>query len=212
MKEILYKGVIFDMDGTLVDNIAFHKEAWLNFLHKYGINIDANSFITQNHGTISEMIVRFFGDKLSPEEIYQLGQEKEQSYRSLYQKHIKEIDGLSRFLQKLKVNNIKIGLATMCDTPNIDFTLNGLNIMPYFDAMTGGHEVKNGKPNPEIFLLALQKLGLKSEDCIAFEDSIGGVKSALSAGLKVVGMTSTHTNQELLEAGCFRTINSFREL
>ena len=73
------KAIIFDMDGTLVDNIIFHKNAWLKFLKKYNIEIEPESFNAQNHGTIDEMIVRFFGNDISTEKVQQLGQEKEQT-------------------------------------------------------------------------------------------------------------------------------------
>lgn len=207
-----FKGVIFDMDGTLVDNIKFHKQSWLSFLKKYNIHIESDGFDAQNHGTADEMIVRFFGNNLSIEEIKNLGQEKEKTYRDLYQDHIQEVKGLSNLLKRIKADNIKIGLATMGDTLNIDFILNSLKIEEYFDAVTGGHEVQKGKPNPEIFIKTLEKLELKNTDCIAVEDSMGGIQSAINAGLKVVGLTTAHTREELLKGGCFTTIDDFDEL
>lgn len=155
------RAIIFDMDGTLINSISYHKEAWIRFLKKYNIYLEPNQFNAQNHGTIDEMIVRFFGDSVDLNTIKDLGQEKERIYRELYRNDIKEIDGLTNFLIELKSKNIKIGLATNCDTPNIDFVLKSLNIKKYFDVIIGGHEVVYGKPNPDIYIEILNRLGIR---------------------------------------------------
>ena len=203
--------IIFDMDGTLVDNIIFHKNAWLKFLKKYNIEIEPESFNAQNHGTIDEMIVRFFGNDISTEKVQQLGQEKEQIYRDLYQEHIQEIKGLTNFLENLKASEIKIGLATMGDIPNIDFIIDNLKIRNYFDCIVGGHQITKGKPDPEIFNTVAQKLNIENKDCIVFEDSIGGVISAKRANMKVIGITTTENSEELFKNGCAETINHFED-
>lgn len=207
MKNI--KAIIFDMDGTLVDNIPYHKQAWILFLQKYGFKMDTNSFNAQNHGTIDEMIVRFFGKNLSEKTIKELGKEKEKTYRSLYKPYIKEVTGLKFFLQDLEKKQIKIMLATMGDKDNINFILESLNIMSSFSSITGGNEITKGKPDPEIYNSVLSKNNLKNNECIAIEDSIGGIQSALDAGLQVIGITTTHTKSELIDAGCYKVIDDF---
>ncbi|HAQ20220.1 MAG TPA: HAD family phosphatase [Prolixibacteraceae bacterium] len=206
------KAIIFDMDGTLVDSIPFHKEAWLLFLKKHDINLDPDQFQAQNHGNLGEMIRRFFGHDISDEKAGELGQEKEIIYRDLYKKHIKEIDGLTDLLNTMKKRNIKASLATMGDTPNIDFILDELKIRHFFHSITGGHQIVRGKPDAEIFKLALKKLNFKSTECIVIEDSLGGVYSAIKAGLKVIGITTSHSADELKQNGCFYTISDFKEL
>lgn len=208
----MIKAIIFDMDGTLVDNISFHKDAWLLFLKKHNSILDPEQFQAQNHGNIDEMIRRFFGQDLSDDEVKELGQEKERIYRDMYRNHIKEIYGLTNFLNKMKRLNIIAALATMGDTPNIDFILGELNVRPYFSSITGGHEIVRGKPDSEIFDLSLAKLNLKNTDCVVVEDSIGGVISALNAGIRVIGITTSHTHEELKSNGCFYTISNFDEL
>lgn len=206
------KAIIFDMDGTLVDNIRYHEDSWIVFLKEYGIDIDVETFAPQNHGTLDEMIIRFFGNDLSKERLYELGIKKEEAYQNLYRPNIKEVNGLTPFLQKLNQNNIKIGLATMGIPRSIDFILNGLNIKNYFHQITGGLEVIKGKPNPEIFSKTLEKLQIDGKDAIAVEDSMGGIKAAKDAGLKVVGITTTHSAEELLDNGCFQVINDYSKI
>ncbi|WP_449401445.1 HAD family hydrolase [Chryseobacterium wanjuense] len=116
---------------------------------------------------------------------------------------------MTRFLQKLSQNNIKTGLATMGIPSSIDFILNGLNIRNYFHEITGGIEVLKGKPHPEIFLKTLEKLRVESKDTLAVEDSIGGIKAAKEAGLKVLGIATTHSPEELMDNGCFQVIKDY---
>lgn len=209
---ILPKAVIFDMDGTLVDSIPYHKKAWLKFLRNHEIHLDAESFYAENHGTIEEMMFRFFGSGLTESQLFQFSEEKERIYRELYRPQIKEVGGLANFLGSIFLQKVRIGLATMGDQNNIDFTLDSLGVRHFFHSTTGGHEVKKGKPDPEIYELALRKVGMKASECLAFEDSIGGIRSAISAGINVFGITTTHSSEELLDYGCVRAIDSFREL
>jgi beta-phosphoglucomutase len=204
--------ILFDMDGTLVDSIPFHQEAWLRFLGNHGIHLRPEDFHAQNHGTIHEMIGRFFPHVKSLEKRAELGEEKEITYRKIYQPYLKEVAGLSPFLRELKNREISIHLATMGDQNNIDFTLDGLGIRNFFDTTTGGHEVLKGKPNPEIFIKSLEKTGLKKEECLVVEDSGGGIRAALAAGLKVIGIATSHTRKELIEMGCEAAFTDFTEI
>ncbi len=206
------KAVVFDMDGTMVDSIPYHKESWMVFLNKYGLSIRPDEFHAQNHGTIDEMIVRFFGDKLSPQKIKELGDEKEETYRRMYSEDVKELNGLTNFLDGLVKRNIKIALTTNCFLLNIDFILDKLDLRKYFTVITGGHEVKNGKPAPDIYRLTLEKLGLQENEVVVFEDSEGGIVSAKNAGLQVIGVATSLSKPELIEAGCLDAINDFKEI
>jgi len=200
------------MDGTLVDSIPFHQASWVTFLKKYEIVLDPEQFQAQNHGNIDTMIKHFFGAEVTAERLVQLGNEKEELYRDSYRKHIREIDGLTVFLQTLKKQNIKAALATMGDPTNIDFILDSIKIRSFFQYITGGNEILRGKPDPEIYELSLKKMNLKSTECIVIEDSVDGVLSAKKAGIKVIGITTSHTADELKKIGCFYTISDFREL
>jgi beta-phosphoglucomutase len=208
----LPKAIIFDMDGTLVDNIPFHRDAWLAFLKKHGIHLHASQFHAQNHGTIDEMMQRFFPQIQDPYQLYELGQEKERTYREIYRPHIQEVHGLTSFLQTIQSKGIQALLATMGDQPNIDFTLDSLGIRSYFSFTTGGHEVIKGKPDPEIFLLSMQKAGLRPEECLVIEDSQGGILAAKRAGIQVVGISTSESKETLVSLGCDGAVADFEEL
>lgn len=206
------RAIFFDMDGTLVDSIPFHQEAWLRFLGNHGIHLRPEEFHAQNHGTIHEMIHRFFPNEQSKEKLIELGEEKEITFRRIYQPHLKEVAGLTPFLNQLRSRGISIHLSTMGDQANIDYTLNGLGIRHFFDTITGGHEVLKGKPDPEIFFKSMLKSGYGVGESLVFEDSGGGIRSAKAAGLKVIGIASTHSKKELLEMGCIAAFSDFQEL
>ncbi len=206
------QAIFFDMDGTLVDSIPFHQRAWLRFLDIYGIPLKPEEFNTQNHGTIHEMVRRFFPYVDSKERQLELGEEKEVLFRTIYQPHLEEIVGLTHFLEHLQSLGISRHLSTMGDQNNIDFTLDGLGIRHFFDTITGGHEVLKGKPDPEIFLRSLEKAGVEPKQALAFEDSGGGIRAARAAGLRVIGIASTHSKKELVEMACEAAYTNFLEI
>ncbi|MCU0379986.1 MAG: HAD family phosphatase [Chitinophagaceae bacterium] len=191
------EGLVFDMDGTLVDNMYFHHRAWMEFLAQYNIQISDEEFHQKNVGTIKEVIPRFMPHVQDPEWIMELGMQKEAVYRQLYGPHIKPIKGLEEFLSSIYEAGIPIGLATAADAKNIEFTLEGLGMAHFFSAITGSEEVKKGKPDPDVYLISARKLHADPTACIAFEDTPSGVKAALAAGMQVVGIATTHTRQEL---------------
>ncbi len=191
------KGLIFDMDGTLVHNMHFHQQAWLAFLEKHGINVSEEEFWEKNAGTITEIVPRFFDGLTDEAEIIRLGNEKEAMYRELYRPHVEPLPGLKEFLETARSAGLRLALATAADKGNIDFTLEELGITGHFDVLTGSEEVKKGKPDPEVFLVSAKKLGLKNGECLVFEDSHVGISAALAAGMPVIGMATTHTREEL---------------
>jgi beta-phosphoglucomutase len=194
----MIKAVVFDMDGTLIDNMNFHRQAWFDFLSGYDIHITESEFQEKNVGIITEIVPKFFTRTLSREEIITLGNEKEAVYRNLYRDHIKALSGLENFLKALQEAGISIALATAADKGNIDFTLDALAIRKYFTVITGSEEVSFGKPHPDVYLKSAAKLQLAPGQCIAFEDTPSGIRSASAAGMEVIGLATTHTREELM--------------
>jgi beta-phosphoglucomutase-like phosphatase (HAD superfamily) len=203
------KAILFDMDGTLVDSIPFHLQAWLRFLDSHGIHLRPEEFHAQNHGTIDEMIRRFFPAIQDPSALYALGQEKEKIYREIYRPHIHEVAGLSDFLKRMQHLGIHAHLATMGDQPNIDFVLDSLGIRRFFHSTTGSEEVRKGKPNPEVFLRSIRKAGFLPSSCWIVEDSKGGIMAGKAAGCFVVGITTSHSPDELISFGADCTVGDF---
>lgn len=207
------KAYIFDMDGTLTDNMHFHHEAWMRFIKLKKLGIDAATFERNYHkGTLIEVMARFFPTLKTEEELRQVGNEKEALYRNTYGQFLKPLPGLHLFLKQLKQKNIPVGLATMGDQNNLEMTLKQLEITSYFHSTTGGDQVKQGKPHPEIFLRAAEKIGVDPQDCLAFEDTQSGLTAAQAAGMQVVGVATQFSEKKLLDLGGVVAVKDFENV
>ena len=215
MKIILPKAsaYIFDMDGTLTDNMHYHHLSWMKFIDEKQLGIDAETFERDYHkGTLIEVMARFFPHLTTEEELREVGNEKEALYRNTYGHLLQPLKGLHPFLDALKTKNIPLGLATMGDQNNLEMTLKQLKITSYFHSTTGGDQVEKGKPHPEIFLTAAKKLGVAPQECLAFEDTTSGIKAAQAAGMQVVGIATQFSKEKLLELGCAVSIKHYDKI
>lgn len=195
------EAVIFDLDGTLIDNNSYHIEAWKIFYRKLGREYSVEEYLKNINGRINKDIFNYlFGGSLTDDEIKKYSEEKEALYRELYAAHIKPINGLMGFLEELHQQSISKAIATSGQGPNIDFMFQHIDIRKYFASVIDATQITNGKPHPEIFLKAAASVQADPSRCIAFEDSIAGIRSAKSAGMKVIGLATTHTREEVGEA------------
>ncbi|WP_342645753.1 HAD family phosphatase [Mucilaginibacter sp. CSA2-8R] len=203
---------IFDMDGTLVDNNPYHYQAWKELFDQYNrIEVTPDLFNEKISGVPGMVTMRnFFGDDYDEEQMKAIFQEKTIRYREIYEPSMAPISGLERLLQELKNAGVKLAVASSATTSNIDFVLNNLSMKSMFDVIVDGLRVSKPKPNPQIFLKAADDLGIKPEHCIVFEDSLSGIKAANAAGMKVIGITTSHTADELQPVD--RVINDYAEI
>jgi len=193
--------VIFDVDGTMVNNTAFHRAAWLALTAKHGLNFTERDYHERIHARSNDKIVRnLFGDHAPAELIQQIADEKETLYRTSFAPHLKEIPGLKRLLEDLAAAGIPCGAASNSPRENVDFVLNGLNISRFFKTAINRDMLKVGKPDPEGLLRAAAELGLPPEKCLVFEDSSSGFKACRNAGMKYVAITIGTDPAELPEA------------
>jgi HAD superfamily hydrolase (TIGR01509 family) len=205
------KALIFDMDGTVVNNISYHNHARLIFLEKYGVILQPGELNNIKKDSTKELVKRFIGANLSALEIRKLDKEKQAIYRNLYKGHVNEIKGFKRLLYSAKSNGLSIALVTMGCWENIDLVINSLGVRYYFDVIVSGDEVKRGKPYPDIYELALSQLSICSKDAIVFEDTLNGVISAQKAGISVIGVTSSHSEKEFNSWGVDLCVKDFDE-
>ena len=192
------RAVLFDMDGVVIDNLPYHVDAWLLYCERHGIHLTREIFYKDLNGLNSKDTFEWLLKReITIEEIIEMEEEKEEIYRGFYKPFLSPAPGLMDFLALLKANGIKTALGTSAGPGNIDFILDGLGIRAEFDAVIGGAEVTKGKPDPEIYLRAAGLVHVSPEDCWVIEDSLQGIEAGLSAGMKVVGMTTSHSSQEL---------------
>ena len=189
---------IFDMDGVIVDNAEWHLKAFAEFGKRHGLVKEKEDYTRYFGNTNQTIMDSLFNTQLSPDKLNALAKEKEIIYRELYRPFIKPVQGLPVFLKNASERAIPIALATSAPPENVDFTLNSTGLKKYFSIISDASMVKHGKPDPEIYLLTAAKLGVHPSDCIVFEDSIAGIQSALSAGMRVIGVATTHKPEELV--------------
>lgn len=202
--------VIFDMDGVIVDSNPYHKIALQQFAQKHGYELSESTLREKVYGrTNKQWITNLFG-AIPEETLKQYAWEKEAMYRELHKDDLKPVKGLVKFLDLLEENNISKAIGTSAPRVNVDFSLGETGLAKYFSVILDDTFVTEGKPNPEIYIKVAKTLDLPNSQCIVIEDSLSGVTAGKRAGSKVIGITTTHTKEELHEADLI--INDFDEL
>lgn len=189
---MVQRAFVFDMDGTIVDNMDFHLQSWVELFRRHGVSIDPVAFFRDTAGRQGKEIIRsYLGADVGDEEIDAMVHLKEEIYRELYEPHRKELEGFSAFLENAKARGVALAVATSGPPANIAFVLDGLDLRRHFDAVVGAADVKRGKPHPDVFLKAAEKLDVSPASCIVFEDAPLGVEAARNAGMPCVVLSTT---------------------
>lgn len=187
------------MDGVLVDNRDVHIEAFERLFAKYEVPFSREKFMP-SFGMTNDQIFKHQAPQLIGKyDITALAAEKEETYRTLFEESIAPTAGLIAFLDDLKHNGVKIAVGSSGNTPNVNFVLTRCQIAPYFDAIANGDMISKGKPDPEVYLLAAKKLGVKSEECLVVEDAPVGIEAARRAGMAVLALATTFPREQLAD-------------
>lgn len=204
--------VIFDMDGVLVDSYRDHYESWQTFCHERGLAMSEEYFAATFGRTSREVIVDLWGqDRFTPEEIAEIDRRKESIFRNRLANHFPVMDGARELIDALKVAGIAIGVGSSAPPENVWFSLDRIERRDSFSSVVTGADVTRGKPDPQVFLLNSQRLGVPPERCLVIEDAPPGIEAALAAGMTCVGFASTGRRPEQLTAA-HQVIRSLREL
>lgn len=191
-------GVLFDMDGVIIDNNIYHIQAWKVFCSKYGMEMTEENYRKNVNGrTASDIITNLFGENVTLIDIKKYSNEKESIYRDLYRPNLAATTGLIAFLEDLKTLGIPMAVGTSAPTENANFILDGLSIRHYFTAVLDENNVTKGKPNPQIYQNASAAINRLPANCVVFEDAVLGIEAGKAAGCKVIGVTTSHRAEEL---------------
>ena len=205
----MIKGIIFDMDGTIVDSLPYHYEAWKIFFNENKVENFSEKLNEYKGGGTLDLMRTVYGNQYSKKELKKMSEDKEKIFRKIYKGEIKQILGFKKFLDELKSKDIMVGLASNAIRKNVSMIINELEIYDYFDSIICGDEVNNGKPNPEMFNESIDRFNINKNDCLIFEDSIEGVEGAINSGIKAIGVTSSYSNKILMDAGATETIENY---
>ena len=207
------RGVLFDLDGTLVDNMRFHCDAWIELAAALGSTVTREQVLHDFAGRRNEEILPIVvGRPLTPEQLTTLAEQKEARYRELYASHLSLVDGAAELLDELDALGIKYGISSAAPRKNRDFVLDGLKLRPRMAGIVGGEEVARGKPAPDLFLEGAKRIGIAPAEILVFEDARLGVQAAVAAGMRVAGITTSEPGVELVKAGAIGASASFVQL
>ena len=187
---------LFDLNGTMIDDMSYHITAWHRILNDLGADISLERMKEECYGKNHELVERIFPQRFTIEEKNKMSLEKEQQYQKEFKPRLKLIDGLERFLEGAHEAGIKLAIGSAAIMFNIDFVLDGLGIRKYFDAIVSADDVTNSKPDPETWLKCTEKLQREPSECIIFEDNPKGAESALNAGMECIIITNLHNKEE----------------
>lgn len=209
------------MDGTLVDNLAYHFMAFDAYAKREGFTLVEPVTLKINGMHSNDIFPMILGEEVVAEYgLDRLNREKEEVYRDMYRPHIKPIAGLIELLREAKKAGVKCAIGSSGCRENVEMIIEELGIADLIDGSISGSDVTHGKPHPEIFTKAHELLGLKAEECVVVEDAVNGILAGIAAGCKCIAVTTTATAEVLMDAGaslCFEdystvTIEQLNEL
>ncbi|MEH2424733.1 MAG: HAD-IA family hydrolase [Nostoc sp.] len=203
--------ILFDLDGTIVNTDPIHYLAWQEMLLNFSIEIDEIFYRSQISGRLNPEIVKDILPQLSVAEGQKFADEKEALFRKLAP-DLKPLSGFSELLAWTDTHQLKRALVTNAPRLNAEFMLEVLGIKEAFHTIVLADDCIAGKPDPAPYQVALSKLAITAEEAIALEDSPSGIWAAVSAGIRTIGIASTHDPQLLQEIGAFLAIPDFTDL
>lgn len=202
---------IFDWDGVVIDSSAYHEESWERLAEEEGRTLPEDHF-KRGFGMKNQKIIpEILGWTQEPEEVRRLAARKEQLYREIVEeKGIEPLPGVLHWLNELRAASVPRAIASSTERLNITLMLDMLGLEDCFATIVSGEDVSRSKPDPQTFLLAARRLGAEPRRCVVFEDAHVGVQAARAAGMRVVGVASTHAADSLRDAD--RVVDRLDEL
>lgn len=203
--------VIFDMDGVICHTNPYHSIAFREFFSIRNLAPTDAEFAQHMFGKSNSYILsHFLQRKIEGEELLQMEEEKESLFRKLYEPFIEPIAGIVEFISDLESNGVLLGVATSAPRANLELILSKVNIYEKLGSILASENVKKHKPHPEVYLTSAANLGVSPDQCVVFEDSYSGISAGLNAGMRVVGVLSSHMKEEL--PPCSLYINDYEDL
>ena len=190
--------VIFDMDGVICHTNPYHSQAFRVFFETRNLAPTDEDFAQHMFGKSNSYILSHFLNRtIAGDELLEMENEKESLFRKLYEPYIEPITGIVEFMSDLNANGVRLGVATSAPYANLELILSKVSIRGKLSSILASENVKKHKPDPEVYLTSALNLGVLPDQCVVFEDSFSGVSAAINAGMKVVGVLSSHTIEEL---------------
>jgi HAD superfamily hydrolase (TIGR01509 family) len=203
------RAILWDMDGVLADTSPLHFETWERVLVEQGIPFDRHKFHLI-YGLKNRDLLPYLTDRpMEPEWAERIANQKEQAFRQALHGHLFPLPGVVKWLQKFNKSGYRQAVASSAPPENVDALVDELGIRTYFDALVTPGDLP-GKPDPAVFLLAADRLGVTAQNCVVIEDSIPGLEAARRAGMRCIAVTTTNPPEALTQADI--VVNTLEEL
>jgi beta-phosphoglucomutase len=200
---------VFDMDGVLIDSGAHHRDAWRLLLTDLGVTAPPEFWRLTIGRPAEEAVALLLGRPVDPDEAVQLARRKREHYARLAARGMQPIPGVAAFVSALARQGVPRAVATSASRHDVDALLVEIGVRGHFEVIVTAEDVRWGKPDPEVYVRAAAGLGLPPAHCVVFEDSVVGIHAARGAGMRVIGVTTAHSDDELQAAGAERAVADF---
>jgi beta-phosphoglucomutase len=204
--------VIFDMDGVLVDSAAHHRAAWISLLQELNMAPPGEPWRLTIGRPAEEAVALLIGRELSPGEVRRLAYRKRAHYARHARRGIVAVGGAQAFARRLVDLHVARAVATSATRRDAVRLIEAIGLTDVLDTLVTADDVGWGKPHPEVYLKAADALGVRPHRCLVFEDAVVGVHAARAAGMRAIGVTTSYSAGELLEAGAERAIPDFEDV
>ncbi len=199
---------IFDHDGVMVDTLAFHQDAWVEMGQRSGLAVTPQ-FIHETFGMTNPSILeKLLGDAYRAEDLDRYADLKENCYRDLARGKIELMAGVRELFEQLRNAGVLLAIGSSAVRPNLDLTIESCGLENHFTSIASLEDIQRGKPDPQVFLVAASKAGVEPRHAVVFEDAPVGIQAAKSAGMRAVGVTSSHAASYLRDAGADEVVES----
>lgn len=189
------RGVLWDVDGTLIDSSEFHFLSWRDTLALESFELSRERFLQDFGRRNDEILPLYFGSGIGRADIQRIADAKETLYRRmLAEDGSQALPGVLHWLERLRDTGWRQAVASSAPPANLEAILAALGIADFFAAVVSSADVSRGKPDPQVFLLAAERLGVPPERCVVVEDAPAGIEGARRAGMRVVGVLSSQTS------------------
>jgi beta-phosphoglucomutase len=202
--------VIFDMDGVLVDSYHAHYKSWKAIYGELGIDYTEETFTSDFGRTSRDILRRTMGDDLSDERVRELDGRKEAIYRDLLRESFPAMDGAAELLEGLAAEGFRLAIGSSGPPENVALAVERLPGAKHFSTTVTGADVSRGKPDPQVFLIAAERLDVPPAACAVVEDAVHGITAAKRAGMTAIALTGTLERSELSAADA--VVDGLRQL
>ena len=203
------RGVLWDLDGVLVDTGEAHFDSWRQVLSERDVPFSREDFARTFGMNNAGLLALLLGGKLTAEEVQVISNRKEVLFRQMVKGNAHLLPGVITWLARLKSEGVRQAIASSAPQENIDVLVDELALRDYFEAIVSGAAL-SGKPDPAVFLEAARRIGAPPAACVVVEDAIAGVQAARNAGMRCIAVTTTHPREQLFEAD--RVVDSLAQL